>query len=76
MECFGFNPGGKTTVTLKQQDKGHKTEIEKLALAILEDKEPPNGLKNAARAALISYLAGESIKTGKSLPVKEKDYNL
>ena len=70
MDCYGFDVNGKTSTTLKQQDKGHKIEIEKLALAILENGEPPNGIKNAIRAALISYLVNESIATGKPVEIK------
>jgi len=62
------------TITPPTQDKGHKIEIDILADAILNDKEPPNGLENACRAALMSYKVHEAIKTGTVQQIDENQY--
>ncbi len=73
MECHGFAEE-KEVMTLPAVDKGHKLELDLLAEAILEDKDPPNNLQKAARAAYISYCAMESLDSGKAVPLKESDY--
>ncbi|MCF6174710.1 MAG: Gfo/Idh/MocA family oxidoreductase [Victivallaceae bacterium] len=76
METFGFEPNCKTTLEAKTQNKGHIKEIEQLADAIINDKEPPSGIRQATRAACISYKVNESIATGKVIPISEEEYNL
>jgi predicted dehydrogenase len=76
MELYGFEPDEKTIVELGKQDKGHKCEIDLLADAILNGSEAPNGLKQAARSACISYKVNESIASGKAIPVTEKEYDI
>jgi len=73
MEHYGFEaePG---KITLEAQDKGPAAEIDAFADAITNDTEPPNGLTNAARAAVISFMVNESIATGRTIPISESDY--
>ena len=61
-------------ITLEKTDKGQIVEIDELADAIVNNTEPPNGIINAARAAVISFYVNESIKTGKQIPVSKEDY--
>ena len=42
--------------------------------SILNDKEAPNGLENACRAALMSYKVHEAIKTGAVQQIDENQY--
>ena len=74
MTCCGFRGREREQIDLGAIDKGHKVEIDLLADAILNDTEPPNGTVNAARAAVISFMAGESIATGRPIPISESDY--
>jgi hypothetical protein len=74
MEYFGFEGQERVRLECGRQDKGHAVEIDLLADAILHDTEPPNGLVKAARAAVISFLVGESLAQGTPLPISEKDY--
>ena len=74
MEYFGFEGPGKHTVELDAQDKGQAAEIDQLADAIVNDTAPPNGLVNASRAAVISFMAYESIAQGKPLALSKSDY--
>jgi len=74
LSVYGVIPEGEYRVSLKEVDKGHRREIELFADAILKGTPPPNGLKNAFRAALISFLAVESATTGKPMEVREDDY--
>lgn len=74
MSYFGFEGQERVRVELGATDKGQAVEIEQLADAILNDKEPPNGLVNAARAAVISYMVNESIAQGGPIPITERDY--
>ena len=75
MKYYGFDPEKKEQVlTLDETDKGQAVEIDRLADAILNDTEPPNGIVNAARAAVISFYVDESIQTGKAIPVSIEDY--
>ena len=75
MKCYGFDtPKKEDVITLEKVDKGQIAEIDELADSILNDTEPPNGLVNAARAAIISFYVNESIRTGKQIPICEEDY--
>ncbi len=75
MKYFGFNPDAKEErLTLHEADKGQKREIDLLAEAIRNDTVPPNGLNNAARAALISFLVCDSIREKRPVEIKEPDY--
>ena len=74
MSYFGFEGQERVRIELGAADKGQAVEIEQLADAILNDKEPPNGLVKAARAAVISYMANESIAQGCPIAITEKDY--
>ena len=67
---------GETRLTLKAVDKGHRREIDLFADAILLGAPPPNGLRNALRAALISFLAMESMASGKPMTIHPSDYEL
>ena len=49
-------------------------EIDAFADAILNDTDPPNGLVNAARAAVISFKVNESISAGCPIAITESDY--
>lgn len=70
----GYDGQDKVNTVLSNVDKGHMFEIDQLADAIINDTDPPNGLVNAARAAVISFMVSESIASGKAVPIGEKDY--
>lgn len=74
MEYHGFEGQERVKVELSATDKGQPVEIEALAEAILNDTESPNGLTQAARAAVISYMVNESVASGQPLPISESDY--
>jgi len=74
MEYCGFEGHKKTFFEIDSVDKGHAIEVDKLADAILNNTESPNGIENAARAAVISYMVNESIKSGAPLQIRENDY--
>lgn len=76
MEHHGFAGNAPVKVVLDAMDKGQTTEIDQLADAILHDTESPNGLVKAARAAVISYMANESMAGGAPVPIAENDYIL
>ena len=76
MESYGFEGRKKMTVDYEQADKGHQTELDRFADAVLKGTEAPNGLRKAARAAVISYLVGESLGKGTAVAIREEDYNL
>ena len=75
MTCCGFHEDEQTRITLKKQDKGHAVEIDKFADAILNDSESPNGVVQAARAAIISFKVHESIDQGSVIPMQRKEYD-
>lgn len=77
-ELFAYAGGAEPVrhVRLDAVDKGHERETDLFADAILEGAPPPNGLKSAFRAALISYLAGRSISSGEPQPIRESDYDV
>ncbi len=66
---YGFLENGDGRIQLDAVDKGHRREVALFAAALLEGGPQPNGLEQALRAARISFLAGESIRTGQVLPV-------
>ena len=70
---YGFIENGEGRITLAATDKGHRSELDLFADSILSDTEPPNGIDKALRAAMISFLVLDSIKTGKPAAVKELD---
>lgn len=74
MAYFGFKGQERVRIELGAADKGQTIEIDRLADAILNDTEPPNGPVKAARAAVISYMVNESIAKGAPIPIEEKDY--
>lgn len=74
MEYYGLEGHKKTVLEFDSVDKGHAVEIDELADAILNDTKSPNGLIKAARAAVLSYMVNESVKTGKPVEITEKDY--
>ena len=74
MEYYGYEGHGRISVDFDAVDKGHAIELDLLTDAILNDTAPPNGIENAARAAVISYMVNESIKSGNAIPMSEADY--
>ena len=74
LEYHGFEGQEKVRVELSATDKGQAVEIDALADAILNDTDPPNGLVQAARAAVISYMVNESVASGKPVPISAADY--
>jgi predicted dehydrogenase len=76
LSFHGVAEGDEVRMTLEAVDKGHRREIDLFADAILYGERPPNGLANAFRAALISFLAVESIASRESISVAESDYEL
>jgi len=71
---YGVVEEGEGRITLQAADKGHRRELDRFADAILLGAAPPNGVSNALRAALISFLATESAQTGQPMPIYETDY--
>jgi len=76
MSYHGLIADGEGRITLKATDKGHRREIDLFADAILQGAPPPNGLENALRAALISFLVGDSLATGQAMSIQETDYRI
>ena len=74
LSYYGVVEEGEGRITLKATDKGHRREIDLFAEAILQGTPPPNGLKNAFRAALISFLVTESVSNGQPMAIAEADY--
>jgi predicted dehydrogenase len=74
MNHFGFEGQEMVRVALETGDKGQAAELQQVADAILNDKEPPNGIVNATRAAVISFMVSESIKKHAPVGISEKDY--
>jgi predicted dehydrogenase len=74
MAVHGLSPSEREEIDLGAVDKGHRVEIERFAEAILTGAPAPNGLVPACRAALISFLAVQSLVTGQALPVVASDY--
>jgi len=70
---FGDDPG---SIQLDAVDKGHRVELDLWADAILEGADPPNGLSNALRAALISFYVDESLATGQPIAISPEAYAL
>ncbi len=76
MDCYGFDNAEKENLKLDSVDKGHMIELNLFADAVLNNTEAPIGLEQAARAAVISYKVMESLKTGKPVQIKEKDFQI
>ena len=76
MEVHSEELGIDEVVELPEVDKGHRTEIELLARAILEEAEPPNDIANAARAAVVSFKAVKSALTGRAQKISKKEYTV
>lgn len=74
MTYCGYEGQDKVKIETSNMDKGHMIEIDQLADAIVNDTDPPNGIVNAARAAVISFMVSESIASGKAIPISEADY--
>jgi predicted dehydrogenase len=74
MSYFGFEAQERVRLECGAVDKGQAIEIDRLADAILNDTAPPNGLVNAARAAVISFKVNESIKNQIPVPIAESEY--
>ena len=74
MECYGFEGRDKTVIEYSGADKGHAVEIDRLADCILDGAECPNGIEKAARAAVISYKAVESLRCGKPVTISRSEY--
>ena len=74
MECYGFDENKKVIISYEQTDKGHKAEIDRFANAILDGTPTPNGLVQAARAAIISYKVLESLASGQPIEIKTSEY--
>lgn len=73
IESYGFNGHKKITTDFDSTDKGHAIELDMFADAVLGDKEAPNNLKKAVRAAAISYLINESIEKKAVIEINQKD---
>lgn len=71
MTYHGFMENGEGRITLAATDKGHRRELNLFADSILNKTEPPNGIAKALRAARISFLVLDSIKTGKPVAIKK-----
>lgn len=74
MQWGGFGSKTVERYDLPAVDKGQAVEIDLLADAILNDRPPPNGIVNAARAAIISFKVNESIRNKTPVPIFESDY--
>ncbi|NLG52185.1 MAG: Gfo/Idh/MocA family oxidoreductase [Chloroflexi bacterium] len=76
MSYHGVIADGEGRIALKATDKGHRREIDLFADAILRGTPSPNGLENALRAALISFLVGDSLATGQAMAINAADYRI
>lgn len=74
MSWFGFDGEDCARLELDAADKGQAAEIDQWADAILNDTEPPNGLLQAARAAVISFKVNESIKNNVPVSISKSEY--
>lgn len=74
MEYYGFERQDKVSTEYSNVDKGHANELEQFADAILNGSPSPNGLAEAARAAIISYKVNESIARGMPVAIDESEY--
>lgn len=70
----GTGGGEDQEIVLPAQDKGHRVELEAWGRAIREGGEPPNGLRQALRAALVSYRVLDSIASGQPVPISPEEY--
>ncbi len=74
MEYFGFEGHGKVSLSFDAVDKGHALEIDRFADAILQRTDPPNGLTQAARAAVISFKVMQSLQSGAPVAISNNEY--
>ena len=74
MEYYGYEGHQKIEISFGSVDKGHAIELELFTDSILNGTAPPNGIVNAARAAVISYMVNESIASGQPVSIAESDY--
>lgn len=74
LSWHGFDGPKSHGLAIPAADKGQKIEIDLFADAILNDTESPNGVIQAARAAVISFMVNESIASGNPIQITEKDY--
>jgi len=74
MSYYGFDGHNRIRVELDSVDKGHAIELDRFADSILNDTAPPNGLVQAARAAVISFKVDESIATGLPGTIRADEY--
>jgi predicted dehydrogenase len=74
MEYFGFEGHKKVTLSYDAVDKGHAVEIDRFADAVLNGMDSPNGVTQAARAAVISYKVMQSLESGAPVPIAESEY--
>jgi len=75
MKYVGFDSEeAEGKITLEKTEKGQAIEVDELADAIINDTEPPNGPIGAARGAVMSFYANDSIETGKEISICEQDY--
>ena len=75
MEWHGFAGEKEACMEMDAVDKGHTIELDLFADAITNNTESPNGLIQAARAAVISFKVMESLRSGLPVPIAEKEYN-
>ncbi|MFA5857505.1 MAG: Gfo/Idh/MocA family oxidoreductase [Elusimicrobiota bacterium] len=75
LNAYGF---ATETITekLAKGDKGWEYELHAFADAVLNKKEPPNGVNKAIRGALLSYRANESIAIGKPVAIHAEEYTI
>ncbi len=76
MNCYGFENAESENFELDSVDKGHMVELDLFAEAVLNNAEAPNGLEQAAKAAIISYKVMESLKTGLPVQINETEYQI
>ncbi len=76
MSWHGVEDTESSSIELDEVDKGHMVELDLFAKAVLNNADSPNGLEQAARAAIISYKVMESLKTGLPVPIEKKEYLL
>ncbi|MCL2707734.1 MAG: Gfo/Idh/MocA family oxidoreductase [Defluviitaleaceae bacterium] len=74
MSYFGYEGRERTNWEFDAPDKGMEIEFDLFAKSVAYGTEPPNGLANAARAAVISYMVNESVASGEPIPICEADY--
>ncbi len=74
LSWHGYEGKISRSLSLPVSDKGQQIEIDHFADAIMNDTPSPNGVAQAARAAVISFMVNESIACGQPIQISEKDY--